>query len=306
MSTILIGVDGSRRSEDALAFARPLAAASGATVVLACAYPYDDMPSRAANAEFRAILAEQAERTLRRAVAALKGIDRSRIKTHAVPSTSPAKALDRLAESEGAELIVVGSTHTGHLGRVFPGSTGERLLHGAPCPVAVVPSGFRSGGGSPRNMGIAYDGSKESKAALEAAIAIARALDVPLKVISVLEADLYASPALMGGPGYGQVREIIEKEAREALERTVAGLPNDVQAAGVFAAGEVVAALAAQSRELGLLVAGSRGYGPAHSVLVGGVTGRLIREASCPLIIVPRGHETPLAALFRAPAMAAS
>ena len=38
-----------------------------------------------------------------------------------------------------ADLVVVGSTHTGRLGRVFPGSTGEKLLHGAPCAVAVVP-----------------------------------------------------------------------------------------------------------------------------------------------------------------------
>ena len=41
MSTILIGVDASERSEDAIAFARQLADASGAHLVLANAYPQD-------------------------------------------------------------------------------------------------------------------------------------------------------------------------------------------------------------------------------------------------------------------------
>src|SRR5690242_15440289 len=102
----------------------------------------------------------------------------------------------------------------------------------------------------------------------------------------------------MGGPSYQRVRETIETEARTALERTVAGLPEDVRAEAAFAAGNVVRELAGKSKGLGLLVAGSRGYGPARAVLLGGVTGRLIRAAECPLLIVPRGHEAPLSALF--------
>jgi nucleotide-binding universal stress UspA family protein len=306
MSKILIGVDDSPRSDDAVAFARPLAAAGGASVVLVCAFPYEDFPSRAANAEYRAALMAQAHKTLARAVERLEGIDAARIETAAVASTSPAKALDSVAGRVGAELIVLGSTHTGRLGRVLPGSTAERMLHGAPCPVAVVPSGWRSTGAAPRVIGVAYDGSKESKAALHAATSLAHAFDAELRVIGVLEADRFDAPALMGGPGYGAIRATLEKETREALERTVAELPSDVRAEPVFAAGEVVQELAAQSARLDLMIAGSRGYGPARSVLVGGVTGRLIREAACPLVIVPRGHETPLEALFPAAALSAS
>ena len=37
---------------------------------------------------------------------------------------------------------------------------------------------------------------------------------------------------------------------------------------------------------------GSRGYGPLHSVLVGGVAGRVVRDAACPVLVLPRkaGH----------------
>ena len=45
-------------------------------------------------------------------------------------SSSVARALHDTAVSEGAELIVVGSTHHGTLGHVRLGSVGERLLSG--------------------------------------------------------------------------------------------------------------------------------------------------------------------------------
>ena len=56
--------------------------------------------------------------------------------------------------------------------------------------------------------------------------------------------------------------------------------------------------LAERSAGVNLMVVGSRGYGPLHSVLVGGVSGRLMRSAQCPTIVVPRGVESPLDALF--------
>ena len=47
------------------------------------------------------------------------------------------------------------------------------------------------------------------------------------------------------------------------------------------------------------MLAGSRGYGPLRSVLVGGVSGRLMRTVQCPVIVVPRGAEAPLSHAVR-------
>ena len=57
-----------------------------------------------------------------------------------LPTTSAARALHELSETKGAGLLVVGSTKRGAAGRVLPGSTAERLMHGAPCPIAIVPA----------------------------------------------------------------------------------------------------------------------------------------------------------------------
>ena len=56
MPKIIVGVDESDRSKDAVALAAQLARGSGAELVLVCAYPYDDRPSRASNADFRRTL----------------------------------------------------------------------------------------------------------------------------------------------------------------------------------------------------------------------------------------------------------
>ncbi len=56
--------------------------------------------------------------------------------------------------------------------------------------------------------------------------------------------------------------------------------------------------LAAETEGVDLMIAGSRGYGPHQAVLLGSVSGRLVRDASCPVLVVPRGIETPLEDLF--------
>jgi nucleotide-binding universal stress UspA family protein len=75
-------------------------------------------------------------------------------------------------------------------------------------------------------------------------------------------------------------------------------LAASVEAEGAVVMGDPVDELRRQTEELDLLITGSRGYGPLRATLVGGVTGRLLREAACPVIVVPRGVETPLAGLF--------
>ena len=140
MSKIIVGVDQSEGSNDAIALASSLAGMTGAELMLVNVFPYDTHPSRALNAEFESYLREDSDELLERLRSAL-GDDTVEIKAdrrirrrRTGCTSSPS--------SEDAALIVVGSTHTGRAGRVLPGSTAERLLHGSPCPVAVAPKGY--------------------------------------------------------------------------------------------------------------------------------------------------------------------
>jgi nucleotide-binding universal stress UspA family protein len=291
---IIVGIDESDRAKDAVALAAQLASGSGAELVLVCAYPYDDRPARASNAEFRRSLRADAEQSIRRAQEGIP--DLPVVSSRAIADLSPAKAIQTMSTSEDASLIVIGSSHRGGVGRVFAGTTAERLLHGAPCPVAVAPTGFHAQDEHDiETIAVAYDRSDEAKSALLAATAIAPALGARLRVVEVIEAPWIGSPALMASPVYDSTLSAeIEQAACDHLAEVVAALPENVKAEPVAIVGDPQRELAAETRSVDLMIAGSRGYGPHRSVLLGGVSGRLVRDASCPVLVVPRGIATPL------------
>jgi nucleotide-binding universal stress UspA family protein len=294
-----IGVDASERSEDAIAFGRRLADVAGATIVVSNAYPYSDTPSRASNATYREVLRDDALGTAQRMRDQLDRVSGGETTIAVVAEPSPAKALHRMAEAERAALVIVGSSHTGRVGRVFPGSTAERLLHGSPCAVAVVPMDYRTHANDAiRRIGVAYNDTDESRAAVAAAVALARALQAELVVIGIVSTEYFTTPAMMGAAGIASLRSDIERQVKENVDEVAAGVPDDIAAQGVTATGEAADLLTAQSQNLDLLVMGSRGYGPLHAVVSGGVSGHLVRSAHCPVIVVPRGIEAPLGALF--------
>jgi nucleotide-binding universal stress UspA family protein len=288
MTTVLVGVDASERSLDALAFARQIAAASGACLLVANVFPDDDDPSRAANA--RALVG--------RLSTELTDLGTEHVRTAVVACRSAAHGLRDLALTEQPDLIVVGSSHVGTVGRVTPGSTGERLLHGAPCPVAIVPKVHPWSEPDLRRVGVADNASAEASAALQAAVEVARATGAHLQVIRVLDAVAYGTRATMGGLSDVVLEADREEQARAALEAAVAELPPDVDAEAVFLTGEPARELAARTANLDLLITGSRGYGPLRAVVAGGVTGRVLRDAACPVIVLPRGVASPLGDLF--------
>ena len=79
------------------------------------------------------------------------------------------------------------------------GTTAERLLHGAPCAVAVAPRGYRSG--PIRRIGVAYNGSPEAEAALHAAEALAVELRAALTVYCVVEPTPPSAAMIAAGTG---------------------------------------------------------------------------------------------------------
>ena len=290
MSKIIVGADGSDGSRDALPLASRLAGITGSTLVLANVFPYDVTPSGTLNREFEQHLSRDADATLELLRKTLDA--NTSVETCKVPNSSAAHGLHALAEREEAGLIVVGSTHTGRAGRVLPGSTGERLLHGAPCPVAVAPKGYADKrGNESRVIGCGYDGSLSSQRALAAAHGIAAATGARLRVIRAFQPLVYDIPPESVAVGdRSTYNDSLQKSASEELHAAVARIDGDAEA--IFTVGDPTRTLAEESEQLEFLFVGSRGYGPLHAVVVGGVAGALVREAACPVIVLPRkaGH----------------
>jgi nucleotide-binding universal stress UspA family protein len=283
MSDIVVGIDATPGARDALVFATRLAECTGASVRLANAFNYSDAPSRARNETFRRYLEADARELLAAVANSVEGVTGAEV----IADPSAPHALHELAEDTEVALLVVGSTHRGTIGRVVLGSTGERLLHGAPCPVAIVPRGYADADPI-RTIGVGYDGSDESKAALEAACRLASACRARLRVIHVFDAT-HGSPALMTMPGWDRMRDESEALQRESLMKAVDSVPPDVGVESAFLTGAAGRELAAESEQVDRMVVGSRGYGPRAAVLLGGVGHTLIRQAACPGLVLPRG-----------------
>jgi nucleotide-binding universal stress UspA family protein len=184
--------------------------------------------------------------------------------------TSAARALHEEAEREPPALLVVGS-----------GGTAERLLHGAPCPVAVTPRTWVSDGRL-GTIGVAFVDSDEGRAALEAAAALAHRTGASLLVLNVVRSE-FVDP---------QTRRRAEESLRAAAEAVGEG-SFDVD----ILAGDPAERLLLASAGLDLLVCGARGYGPLRAVLLGSVSRRVAASARCPVLVLPRGVATPLGAL---------
>jgi nucleotide-binding universal stress UspA family protein len=221
------------------------------------------------------------------------------VETRAVRGTSAPSGLHEVAEKERAALLVIGSTDRGTVGRVLPGSTAERLMHGASCPVAVVPHGWSEGAGL-HTIGVAYVDTEEGRNALRGAHALARRAGAALRVLTVarVPATAHADTAAPrpGRPGKGF--NAVEGEHRARTEATVrkevSRIGDDVPVEVDAFLEDPAEVLVRVSEHLDLLVCGSRGYGPLRAVLLGGVTRRVSAAAQCPVLVLPRGVELAL------------
>ena len=195
----------------------------------------------------------------------------------------PAAGLRELAVEEAADVVVLGSTHHGTLGRLIPGTVAERLLEDPPCAIAIAPHDYGRAGPHLGYgiVGVGYDGTPSARAALAFAQFVAEATGGEVRIVSI--APDYVDTDLSLGP-----LEPVRQEAQLRLERAVKSVDEDIPTSGVVMSGDAAAVLEEQAVELDLLVIGSRGRGPIRDRLFGSVSADVIRRAPCPVIVVPR------------------
>jgi nucleotide-binding universal stress UspA family protein len=289
---VLVGVALDDRDTGVVALGRALARLLEAPLALVHAYPYD--PGWVPAPEYDETLRRNAEAGLAKLAAALPPGRPMSIHTYA--SASPARGLHLAAEQLGAQLLVVGSTHRGAIGQVLPGGVGERLLHGAPCPVAIAPRGYGDEPVPLDEIGIAFDDSAGARDALDVANELARAAGARVSTLTVSEPIESAPAAVVPGwtvpPGYNVRRR---KNAERIVEAARERVPDELLASPRLLIGHAGEALAEASHDVDLLVCGSRGYGPLRAVMLGGVSSELAHSSACPLLIVPRGSTVAIA-----------
>ncbi len=204
-----------------------------------------------------------------------------------VTECDPAKALGGMAERGEADLIVLGSTHRAALGSVAPGSVAEHLLKGARARLVIAPKGYAEGDFAKRLhvVAVGFDGMAESHAALSEAAELARRAGASMRVIAVTT----PTPPMGAAAAAQAAAQDVGPDFQTRLHDAVGELPTELRALPILEHGDPVERLLDRADEgVDLLVLGSRGFGPVMRLLIGSVSARVIREAPCPVMIVPR------------------
>jgi nucleotide-binding universal stress UspA family protein len=275
---IIIGIDGADGGRDALALAKTLAGET-AELVLVTSFPHDERRSRGTVAGFENLLRADVDKALLESAAG-----DSRCRVHAIADSSPGRALHDEADRENADLIVVGSCHHGVLGRILVGDVSRAALHGAPCPVAVAPHGYRDrSSDSIKTIGVGFNDTGESRAALVFAAELAEACGAGLRLLTAL--TTLSTAAHMYAYDWSEIDAESRLAAEAAVAKAAEELALHVEAETVESGAGV--ALERLSEHVDLVVAGSRGWGATRRVVLGSTTDHLTHHAHCPVIVVP-------------------
>lgn len=271
---VIVGVDGQEGGRDAVALAKVLAGEDG-TITLVHVHPGESFAWRGSSPAYEALEEAESRQVLEQA----RSEAGREVHTLRRAAPSVGRGMHEAAEELGADLLVMGSSRRGLLGRVLIADHTRQALSGAPCAAAVAPAGYHAQSVVLREIGVGYDGSPESKHALGVARKLSEDLGTKLSAFQVVffPARVYTGPAF---PDQHAI-EVMLEAARERIDalggvesHAAYGLPGEE--------------LAIYSASLDLLVVGSRSYGPLGRLMHGSTAGALAHMARCPLLILTR------------------
>lgn len=293
--TILLATDGSQGSATAEAYASALAQSWGAslTVMNVLEFPSGLDSESPVNRLYLAELMKQATRELvdvkERAVN--RGIS---VETKIVTGI-PSEEVLAAAAGEDPELIVVGTRGKTGLAHILLGSTAERIIRAAPCPVlAVRAEGQRmaEADGRPHDPAdlkrilVPIDFSDCSLDALEYAVLVARRCKASIIILYVMEPVSYGLDfTLPHVAKREQDRAVIaEKLSGLTAALTSAGMTCDFRIVGGLPADSILGSLMAQGGDM--IVMGTHGRRGLSHALFGSVAESVLRKSSCPVLTV--------------------
>lgn len=197
-------------------------------------------------------------------------------------SSSQMRGLHDLVVAHEAQVLAISPEQGTAIGRALHGDFAAGTVLAAPCAVAVAAR--RQMMAEPRLIGVGWSGAPESDEALEWATMLSERAAATMQIIRVLDPRHPEGTPLQPG-----VREQVQALCDSARPRA--------DAEPRIEWGDAAPVLVEISRELDLLVLGSRAHGPVRRTLLGDVSADVLHGAACPVVVLPRGvHVTAGAA----------
>lgn len=279
-SRLVVGIDGSAGSREALAWAIDEALARNAPLDLVHAWrPMYHVYADQLGYADAALTAHTHGDSLLAAAHGHVRVAAPSLKTSAhLLKGRPSAVL--LEAAVGARMLVVGSRGIGGFHGMQLGSVGLHAVTHAPCSVVVVR-------GAPASKGpviVGIDGSSESKSVLSVALEEAALHDSPLLVTWAL----YVHPAAEGVPNFDQALAGVQADAHTTVQQLLADLSPQHPGVDIrtsFPVGYPAEILANASTTARLLVVGSHGGGGFSGMRLGSISHAVVHAAHCPVMV---------------------
>ena len=284
--TVVVGVDGSDCALQAVRWAAMEAARRNLPLRLVAVHSWPKgglVGDPGLGVDPRAVLREVVLGQLRTAAETATGAAPGLAVEQVEVTGYPAPVL--AAESQAAELVVLGDRGLGGFTGLLIGSVAVALAGQAACPVVVVRGAEPDYAVPlPDPVVVGVDGSPTSEAAVAFAFEEAALRGVPLVAVHVWR-DLVVDPTMAPLIDW----DAAEAEEREVLAERLAGWAEkypDVPVRGLVARDRPAHALVDESGRAQLVVVGSRGRGGLRGMLLGSVSQALLHHAHCPVAVV--------------------
>ena len=199
----------------------------------------------------------------------------------------PARAL--LEAGKDAAMLVVGARGRGGFTSLLLGSVSQKVLHHATCPVAVIRAGQepnpKAGEG---RIVVGVDGSRNADAALRWAIDEGRRRDASVEVVHAWHMP-FVAPYPYVATDFDATT--FEKNAHETLDQAIrrAKPTTDDRITKVISMSGPASLLLETAKGADLIVVGSRGLSAAKAAILGSVSHQVTLHATCPVVVVPEG-----------------
>lgn len=217
-----------------------------------------------------------------------------------VRTGAAADEISHVARATDADLIAIATRGYTGLKHAFLGSTTERVVREAPCPVLVVRDkesqsdrgGARKGRSAPqfRKILVPVDFSESSRLGLDYALRFAQ----PFRAHLVLFHSVFVQPYVLGGdytaravPNLLSMQQDYADDEMEKLRRWACQKGDEVETKVV--AGSPVEQIGhyVSKENVDLIITSTHGQSGLRRVFTGSTAEHLVRHAPCPVLVIP-------------------
>jgi nucleotide-binding universal stress UspA family protein len=240
------------------------------------------------------VTAEAEQRRIEDFEAALAQVEvpavRARI-TREVRSGNPAEEIARAAQAVGADLVVSGTHGRSPFVRFMLGSVANNLIRISASPVLIVGEERRHLD-TVKKIVAAIDLSRTARSVLHHAVALARAANATVEVVSI-----YDFPMVLEGSAHdGRDARILfgADEHRRAVQALVDEVQRttfvDVRLRLFEGLPSKILIQLTEEQRPDVLAIGTSGHGPVQRAILGSTATKVAARAACPVLVVPRPH----------------